>query len=969
MKLLLKQGILFLGILGITGTTTYFATSSVNTIGGDSDSGYTSSEPYEMTHQERLLSSLSQLETFEVDANLEIVSDEFDMIFLNIIDAEANLSNLDDLQLQGDLTFKVNDFHIKGSLGYYDENIYLSYSENYFKLQSSNLLNFIDLLPSYGFNMQLPEELTELSLSSIESEILNMEERQTPDGGVYFVLNLSDLIGTSNDIELCLKANSNYEFTGLFVQDFIYEGSLISIDASIKKLSESTNRLADPKDGEDYDKYQNFEPAFDLFNSMYNLFNSPTNGVMFDLSINQDDNGVEKEVIDAEGSLNYDFNNNEYGLQASIIENESIPELTRRHSFDLSYVNSTIYSEYNSLKLSLEKDNLVGVMEYFLDSLSQPMIDDMLNGLTSEMEGVDPLEILAKVTDLSQLLSTITIAEDKVAISIDPTIFGLEADVITITTNFNKDKLLGLSIDNVNISGIMADFSLTLVDYVSVQKDFSEFIAIEPAFGLVSAASQLSDDDRFSLAFDASVASEGESAITADGSIQFDIENKFGYGETTITDRSSYRHNVKIDVTEFHDILFSYNDSMKGKLNLDTTRGIVDVIVGVVESPDDHFKELFGDLLERLANAPLMQIINNQDIGLLASTNIINDLSISDGEVKVNVSGALMGLDDMSFDLTVTFDENNINNIAIDNLVIAGMDISLNVQINEYNELYDTVRLDPAAEYIDFSDVKSLLELGINTSEFNYYHLSGEVEVELLSIFTKEVPLDIKIRNNKGDVQIAIEMSTIPLIDLLVYNVNKNDDYKNTRNRSASIYIEDGVAYVYRQEEVGVKSGFLGLGTSWKDYSLTRVCDMSYFFSNILNILCEDIMGFSSSIMKQINSSSPSESHQIKYENVLNNFASNSSTFTFDINLAEIASNDDLTKCFVTVNANTAEQTLRSIRAELGFSVGITINLDLNLTLVDKSIALNDGNKLTKLESFVAKNSSLTRNVAHIVKP
>ena len=270
---------------------------------------------------------------------------------------------------------------------------------------------------------------------------------------------------------------------------------------------------------------------------------------------------------------------------------------------------------------------------------------------------------------------------------------------------------------------------------------------------------------------------------------------------------------------------------------------------------------------------------------------------------------------------------------------------------------------------MDFSDIKTLLELGINTSKFNYYHLAGDVtlniETALLSIgvFNLDIPIDIKVLNNHGKVKVAVEFTNLPMLSIIGINLTPNNDgYTSAQNRKASFYWTDDLFYVYRTEQAKEKSW---LGTpkgDFHDFELYGKYDGEYFLDNIIEILLRDILSLSDTIYDLIDSSATSggsgEAHQIQYENVVSNFVfqKNEGIFKVGLDLNELTGLDLFNSTELTIKEDKNANILNDIYAVVSMTVGLKMTATIDIMLLDdyvENIDDNPGQYTTKIDSYV----------------
>lgn len=946
MKTIFKQTIIFSALFALSGTVAFFACYK-----GDSPSEVIDTPNVPLTPQEKIVDSLTNMKGFDLNAKAKITTEQNEVINFSINNGQCSLEDLENVKVYGDIKLNYNDISFEASLTYLNKYAYFNYANNYFKMATDNVLNFANMLPDYGIEIAIPDELSNIDISSIQEKLNSMEAMHTPDGGYYFILNLS------KDISVYLKSDSKYKFTGVRLENFYYQGTRFEFDANVIQKEASEVQIVDPMLGDNASKYQNFEPCFDLFNAFYNLFKKRSNALK--LSVNLDKtqtDGTLNDFLDINGTVNYNLDSLIFGLDASILENE------RTHNFKLAYSNKTAFVDYNDLKISFNTETVFSLVEYIVNKIGNEKITNIFNELTISMKDSDSLAKLSNIGNLSSLLTTIEITDNQIILSIDPKVLGLEADTIIIATNFSKTVLESIEISNINIQGYQANIVISTVDYTEITLEKDQYVAIDPAFTLFDTFDKLSEKTQFRLEFSGLVDSDDVAIkdITANGGLQFDIKNQFGYGDISIVDRNSYAHNLQVDVRKPEEVIFAYNDNLRGRLNVQAMKDVVELGKQIYEEKDAHFMELFGELLSSLGTSPL-GIALSGDYGVLLSTKLISNLNITDTAIDFSLSGAIIGLDDVNMNLHIDYNatEATIDGLSITNLSYKGNTYSFNLNLKEFDKTKETGRLDPSKSYLDFSDIKVLLTLGINTSKFNYYHFTAVATVKIV-FFEKNIPLDIKIRNNKGKVQISIDIGEIPTIVL----VNKDS---SATNRYAHIYYEGGMFYVNRTDKIKTGGFFV---PKYGNRSLDLVCDQEYFFTNIMDILCRDVLGFQDLVMDQIVTSTnegSSTDNPIRYENLLNDFSydKESGFFNFDINITELSKNSDLKSLVIKVYEDKVTQQLKSVNAYIKVSVGVTIELTLDLFLADASVELNAGNELTLMNSYIAAHKNDIINELH----
>ena len=929
------------------------------------------------TPGDRLLNSIFNYEAMNFDADISILMQDNTKLDFNLV-GQTQIKDLDNIKLSADLSANLDGALIDGQFGYFGDTLSFSL-ENvcYFKLQTQDLMDFIAMVPTYGVTLEVPESLSNLSIDDLTDSIASIapeDKKTTPSGDYYY--NLS--FGSGDQaINVMVLTDTNDYFKGIRVETFYYQGNKFSINATIQENNVFTR--VNPLDYDTENKYQDFSPMFTLFDVFYDLTKKEQLGISADIVLESKEEGSAdfSEMLSANFAVNMDVAESLYGIKATVNEN------SRTHIANFAYAEQTIFAKFHNVAISIGSETISDLITYVIRQIDQDTISGLFSNLS---EGAGDFDIGGLSTSLKNMIKNISVSSGNFSMTIDLKEFGLEdCSLITLGVDFSNEKVDRIYVSRSEIKNIAFSLDLRFVDYVEPTINKDEYTSLEPALIAVQSIMELLDENRFRLELDANLDNEDPSKgdIAISGGVQFALDpnrtetsnNGFGYGELTIVDGDGYHHNIKANMESMEEIYLSYNDTMNVSFNIQTLKDMFGVIMDLVEDPDDHFLELFGELLDRLNNSPLALALAG-DYGLLLQYDIISNLNINTTGLSFDISFAIFGMDNMSAHIAITYEmvENAngtysylFHTFGISNLNFEGMNISATIELKEFDDSLNSTRLDPSLEYMDFSDIKVLLELGINTSKFNYYHFTTTVNATLTAIGLDlkdiEIPMDIKIRNDHGKVQVAAEID-MPIVKLLLVPVNgAPDGYYSASNRKVSFYYtsEENYFYIHRTETVKTALIFGKTVT----YDLCERLTVDYFLDNILEIIMADMFGFGDTVMSLIESStSSSGSSQMHYEKILEDFQYNKKDnyFEFALNVNELANTTVFTSTVLKVYSNPADNQLTGISATTSISVGLKINLNLHLSLADASIELNNSNRLSKLESHLASHSGDTLN-------
>ncbi len=922
----------------------------------------TQSESKPISHQRMLLENFTNMGSFEIDGGIDFTLEDSTLIKLGV-NFTGDISDINNIKLQGDASLYLNGINLSTNIIYCkddstDENdkgtIYFSYNENNFYLQTTHILEFIDMLPTeYGIDLNIPDELKNLDLNTIDAMIEGMEEKQSTNGDIYFVLNLTD------DINLYVKSDTDYNVKGIRTDSFLFKGNEIKLDLTLNKVDDFD--FVTPNKA----NYQNFKPVFNIFKSFYNLFDKKQNLINISANIERFDDKEEvyNSFLDASLDFGYDIDESSFQIDADIHEHD------RHHKVGMLFEDQIAYLDIRATKIFVKFDSVSDTIAYIFSQIDLDITEKLLSS-ANELLNSDEFSNIRE--GLNNLVGEITITDNSFSIALDTDEIGLDMGVITPVITFDENSLKSISVHDLKVKGLKIDIDLSLKEYVRKDIVKESYVEFEPALTIVEAVMPLLKQTQFRIEFDALVDSKevGVKDITIDGGLQFDIsDHGFGYGKAVIVDRDSYRHEIKADMKTKDEFLFSYNDTLNGKFSSKTLKELYALVEDIINNPDDHFIELFGELIESFKNTPIGKVLDG-DYGALLESQLINSLSIDENDIKMNVSLAIIGKDDQSVDVEIKYHRDNENDkayldgISLSNLEFGDNVISFNAYLKQFDSSKEVERLDAYDEYLDFSDIKVLLQLGVNTSKFDYFHFSATLNFNLHLIvdINRTMDLDIKIRNNKGKVQVAIEIENVPIIDLKLINFNGNPDYTGTDGRNVSFYYDEGTFHVKRIDKVHT---FLSIHKYSVTYAATYT--QEYFMDNIAKILLQDCLGVQDRWMDSIigdSDTSSSSSSQIEYEKILRDFKfdADAGKFVFKVDLYALTHTSVLDTLDLTVYEDKSTEQLTAVDVDLTIHVLLNIKIKLHLETVDKQTALTDSNKLTALEAWAASREGATVN-------
>lgn len=969
-----QKGLLYTGVFALSlGVTFWIANCTKKPTSNKMNNNLPTPNVTVETPGDKLLNSIFNYEAMNFDADISILMEDNTKLDFNLI-GQAQIKDLDNIKLGANLSANLDGALLDGQFSYFGDTLSFAIEDKcYFKLKTDDLMDFIAMVPTYGVTLEVPDSLSNLSLDDLTNSIANIQpedKKTTPSGDYYYNLAFGE---GEEAINVMVLTDTNDFFKGIRVDTFYYQGNKFSINAVVEEVGQFDR--VNPLDYDTTNKYQDFSPMFNLFDAFYALTKKEQLGIEADISLETRDETTQlySEVLNANFAMNMDVLEKIYDIDATVHEN------SRTHKAKFALLEDTIYAKFHNVAISIGEETISDLITYAIRQIDQDTISNLFSKVT---DGAGDFDIGGLSITLKNMIKNISVSSGSFSLTIDLKEFGLDdCSDITLGVEFSENKVDRIYVNRSEIKGFAFALDIRFVDFVTPVINKDEFTSLEPALIAVQSIVDLLDENKFRLELDALVDNDDPSKgdISINGGVQFALDpnrtatsnNGFGYGELTIVDGDNYHHNIKANMESVEEIYLSYNDTMDVKFNIQTLKDMFGVIMDLVQDPDEHFMELFGELLEKLNNSPLSLALAG-DYGLLLNYDIISNLAIANDSLSFDISFAIFGMDDMSAHIAITYEMVEhadgtysylFHTFGISNLSIEGMNISATIELKEFDESLASSRLDPSREYMDFSDIKVLLELGINTSKFNYYHFNTKVNATLTAIGIDlkdiEIPMDIKIRNDHGKVQVAAEID-MPIVKLLLVPVNgAPDGYYSASNRKISFYYnsDENHFYIHRTETVKTALIFGRTVT----YDLCERLTVDYFLDNILEIIMADMFGFGDTIMNLIESSTSSSgsSNQIHYEKILTDFQYNKHDhyFEFGLDVNELANTTVFTATTLKVHTDNSDTQLTGLSAVTGISVGLKIDLKLNLSLVDSSIELNDSNRLSKMESHIASHS------------
>ena len=452
-----------------------------------------------------------------------------------------------------------------------------------------------------------------------------------------------------------------------------------------------------------------------------------------------------------------------------------------------------------------------------------------------------------------------------------------------------------------NASGLDVNLAVSNFDDFNFDAiDFGAFMPYTQVTNFIDVVMATVNAKKYDLSGAAQVRRNGSDYLNVDIRLILENVTLFMANGSAIVSGNT---NLTVTAAYLNDFLYANVGGLKVKIaqnNLFEILVIACDLVGIDPDSISFLKDFTGDRVDSSTIAGIMPAMSGNPLNYLS---YIRSFEFKGDRLKVTLNGEMTGNHaDISFEITT----NNgvLSTLNIINLCTNAAEneySNIQIRLNEYRGItpqesekgrfVDTTD----ANFIDISGSAQLLKAFINTSNLTDFNITSTLKINANIIgidINMDVNVCIKVKMIDGKPTIIIDIKDIPVITGVNYDSYEAPDsvVQLPKNRNLSIYIENGMAYIYRSEKI---SRYL----SYYDYQKCVMVHTSEFLGNFTYYLLEYGFGFSSSIMKEINAAmqkAQNRTEPINLGNILKGFSSNGDVQTIIINLAEIANNSQL---------------------------------------------------------------------------
>ncbi len=327
---------------------------------------------------------------------------------------------------------------------------------------------------------------------------------------------------------------------------------------------------------------------------------------------------------------------------------------------------------------------------------------------------------------------------------------------------------------------------------------------------------------------------------------------EFAYDSMTKTD-TGYE---SVDDPTF---VAEYNDRMHIKLGSSSVKDLVSTISN--DKSTHYLLEALTSLESVSTSLPINSAIENKDASVLLENRLINKVEFKDSEDAIVITMYSKIFNDTASDTdlvtvkieytdSTTNSECKLNKVSLSDLTIKGgkkIDASISLTENYEDTLNNAVKnaggsettfnvakpSDTSVSFVDLADFNDLIKSGMDTTNFNYYSLKGNLSLDLTAwIQTSQIDIDqlsfdlsvnytLFLADGKAYMDLYVERDNGKFVDFkiandYVYVVSSNVSGSDENNNNYKAYrmqtsdAKNEIAYLTLTEMLDIDSKIAG---------------------------------------------------------------------------------------------------------------------------------------------------------------
>lgn len=491
--------------------------------------------------------------------------------------------------------------------------------------------------------------------------------------------------------------------------------------------------------------------------------------------------------------------------------------------------------------------------------------------------------------EVLDIFESVNVGSDKIKLSINLTSLGFGSNAKLFLTLNNSTSsnpsVIDIKMTNIEIGDVCFDldlktnsFSNSTKESVQANIDAGRYIKLDFASDVIQQVTDFVNQPKMAVDLNGYVLDDSEKQLgfTFEGNTQFDANQKVGFGSIKFVSKKENKntnHTVAIHVDnsgelpENDNMFFVYNNKLKGRFTVKTINDIIDLGSEILSTDDPRFKKFIDPIKATFLTSMVAQAIQNEDYASLLNNTIFKEISRDNvtNELKIVLSKEAL---DLGNDLVLKIGFANIDgkqelrNVSL-SLSFMSKNIYLNLTIKDYDESFvSPVDISNVSSFMNFSDIKVLLDFGITSTKLAVYHLTADVTATVLGFLDAGIQLDFYIEVNGETTKVygqARPESFVGQIGRIAHTVIT--EFVFEPNTSADDKI-GGRIHLFRTD-IGNLSGSVKDRYYW-------VTNTSNFIDNIIDYLCADFLTLDSIVLKEIKKAAdkPQQDQDPKYEDM-----------------------------------------------------------------------------------------------------
>ncbi|MCM1130366.1 MAG: leucine-rich repeat domain-containing protein [Roseburia sp.] len=558
--------------------------------------------------------------------------------------------------------------------------------------------------------------------------------------------------------------------------------------------------------------------------------------------------------------------------------------------FDVSFINNTIYITISNQTIALRTDEIGDFIEEVIAILS-PIVQ-LENPNIPSFTAIDLKDLALKIT-----ASSLEADMSKFIGKLCPILFTFYCieNKIEGLVNVSYDEKIDLSAPILISSSFVSSIPTPSVDL-----DKDDLLTLL-SYGVD--VYNLTLEKEFDLSLHTQVNTNGDVVATIDGDVyikllenqEFDARLKLIVYEFKDGKQIAW-HQLDLEIISLT-TLQSLSNDFDCAMMFATYGNNPDDLGAVVKvrSTYQGIENLIASIM-KLLNLNIPFLNQSQDKKIKDLSKLFDEITVSPSQVSFVIPAELLfaTMKDEAQAISITLNRNSVKKLAA--IDIANLYVSY-TNSRKYMKL-DTLNISllesslgliiptDYASYYEISNIANLFEAFYHNALEKSFEVSGTVTLTALSIININVPVLFKVNVDETGMPIVYAHLDLTNIGIASLAMSKKNVY---------IYYKDNYVYIHRDDEKA------------KDSRKIKI-HYTEFFDNIMYYLLDYSMGLPDSIITLINKT-PEGDGFVDASLCVSDVSIGTEEFMFDLNMKEIADNNDLGKLLAVLASSLVAKT------------------------------------------------------------